>query len=85
MRKVQTPWSCLDGVVSRVFSFLAIIVGAVMIAVEKRLVAILMILCANFGAILGGAYVAVFMILVLIGGVLALFEKPKSDPATDSS
>lgn len=57
------------------FSFLTIVLGAVMLAVESKFVAILMILCAIGGAILGGTFVAVFMALALVGGVLALFAR----------
>ncbi len=59
------------------FSFLTIVLGAVTLAVERRIVAVLLILCAVGGAILGGTFVAVFMVLVLVGGVLALFDKTK--------
>lgn len=45
--------------------------------------AILMILCAIGGAILGGTLVANFMVLGLIGGILALFDKPTPKPAND--
>ena len=59
------------------FSFLTIVLGAVMLAVDRKIVAVLMILCAIGGAILGGTFVALFMALVLVGGVLALFHKSK--------
>ncbi len=63
------------------FSFLTIVLGALMLAVQGRFVAVLMILCSIGGAILGGTFVAVFMILALIGGLLALFDKKSKPPA----
>lgn len=65
------------GGVGALFSFLAIVLGAIMLAVERRLVAVLTILCAIGGAVLSGNAVATFMILALIGGVLALFDRKK--------
>ena len=68
----------MRGLGGALFSLLAIALGAaVLLAVETRLVAVLMILCAVGGAVLGGNAVATFMIPVLIGGVLALFDKKK--------
>ena len=66
------------------FSFLTIVLGAIMLAVEGRIAAVLMILCALAGAILGGTFVAVFMVLVFIGGVLGLFEKKAKQGKEDS-
>ena len=63
------------------FSFLAIVLGAVMLAVDRRIVPILTILCAIGGAILGGTIVAVFMVPVFVGGVLALFGGKKQGTA----
>lgn len=64
------------------FSFLAIVLGAVMLSVKHRIVAILTILCAIGGAILGGTLVALFMVPVFIGGVLAMFDKKDTTPST---
>ena len=63
-------------------SFLTIVLGALCMTVEKRFIAILLIVCALAGAILGGTFVAVFMALALIGGVLALFGKGKEKEVT---
>ncbi len=62
------------------FSFLTIVFGAVCLTVEERFVAILLTVCALAGTILGGTFVAVFMALALIGGLLAVFEKSKPKP-----
>ena len=63
-----------------VFSFLAIVLGAVAMGAKGRTPGVLLILCAVGGAILGGTFVAVFMALVLIGGILALFgAKPSAE------
>lgn len=63
-----------------VFSFLIIVLGAVMIGSKTSRVGVLMMLCALFGALFGGTLVAVFMVLAFVGGLLALFEK-KEVPA----
>ena len=64
------------------FSVLTIVLGAVCLTVEKRFVAILLILCALVGAFMGGTIVAVFMALALIGGIQAAFEKDKKKQET---
>lgn len=55
------------------FSFLTIVLGAVAMGAKSRMPGVLLILCAIAGAILGGTFVAIFMALALIGGILALF------------
>lgn len=55
-----------------VFSFAAIVLGAVALGAKGRLPGILLIICAVLGAVLGGTLVAVFMVLALVGGVLAV-------------
>ncbi|ANH73635.1 hypothetical protein ACS15_2221 [Ralstonia insidiosa] len=54
-----------------VFSFLAIVFGAVVFAKPKG-AGIGLVIVSILGAILGGTLVAVFMVLALIGGVLAI-------------
>ncbi|MGB3044209.1 MAG: hypothetical protein WBB98_13580 [Xanthobacteraceae bacterium] len=56
-----------------IFSFLCIVLGAVAMGSQSRVPGVLLILCAIAGAVLGGTFVAVFMVLALIGGILALF------------
>ena len=53
------------------FSFLVIIFGAVAIGARSKTPGFLLILCSVAGALLGGTLVAVFMVLALIGGILA--------------
>ncbi|WP_346357995.1 hypothetical protein [Bosea sp. (in: a-proteobacteria)] len=57
------------------FSFLTIVLGAICMNAASRVPGVLLIICAIAGAILGGTIVAIFMVLALIGGVLALFGK----------
>jgi hypothetical protein len=57
------------------FSFLTIVLGAVCMNAASRWPGVLLIICAIAGAILGGTIVAIFMVLALVGGVLALFGK----------
>jgi hypothetical protein len=59
------------------FSFLCIIFGAVAMGSESRMPGALLTLCAIAGAILGGTFVAVFMVLALVGGVLATMGAKK--------
>ncbi|GAB6171973.1 DUF4064 domain-containing protein [Paradesulfitobacterium aromaticivorans] len=54
------------------FSFLVIIFGAVAIGAKGKVPGILLIISAILGAILRGTLVAIFMVLALIGGILAL-------------
>lgn len=71
------------------FSFLVIVFGAVSLGTRSALPGILLVLCAICGVVLGGTFVAVFMGLALIGGILTLCGgKSKSDggaPATSST
>jgi len=53
------------------FSFLCIIFGAVALGSPGKFPGALLTLCAIAGAILGGTFVAVFMVLALVGGILA--------------
>lgn len=54
------------------FSFTTIILGAVAIGSENKKVGIFLIISSVLGAILGGTLVAIFMVLSLIGGILAV-------------
>ncbi len=45
--------------------------------VPKRLPALLLIICAATAAFISGGQIAIFMSMVLVGGILALFPKPK--------
>lgn len=53
------------------FSFLVITFGAIALGAKTKLPGTLLILSSIGGVILGGALVAVFMVLSLIGGILA--------------
>ncbi len=55
-----------------VFSFLTIVLGAVTIGAKGRIPGVLLIVCAVAGAILGKTFVAIFMGLAAIGGILAV-------------
>jgi len=57
------------------FSFLTIVLGAICMNATTRWPGVLLILCAVAGAVLGGTLVAIFMVLALVGGILALFGK----------
>ncbi len=56
-----------------IFSFLTIILAAVTMGAKGRIPGILLIVCSIAGAILGGTFVAVCMVLAFVGGILALF------------
>ncbi len=59
------------------FSFLIIILGAVAIGAKSRIVGILLIASSILGGILGGTFVAVFMAMALVGGILATIGTKK--------
>lgn len=68
------------------FSSLIIIFSSVAIGLKKRWPGIAMALSSLFGAVFGGPFVAILMVLSLIGGVLVFFGAPKrvsSDVASD--
>lgn len=56
------------------FSFLVIVFAAVAISAKGKIPGALLIISSVFGALLGGTLVAVFMVLALIGGILATSE-----------
>lgn len=59
------------------FSFLTIVLGAVAIGAKGRIPGVLIVVCAIAGAILGGTFVAIFMALAGIGGLLAAIAAPE--------
>lgn len=63
------------------FSFLVIVFGAVAFARPKG-AGLGLVICSIGGAILGGTFVAVAMVLSLIGGVLCLLEKSQPQAAS---
>lgn len=67
-----------------VFSFITIVLGAVAMGAKKRVVSVLLMISSIVGMILGGTLVAIFMILALIGGILAFFGV-KREAAENSS
>ena len=54
------------------FAFLTIVLGAVSIGAKGRIPGVLLIVCSIAGAILGGTFVAIFMGLAALGGILAV-------------
>lgn len=54
------------------FSFLTIIFAAISMGAKGKIPGTLLVVCAVAGAVLGGTFVAVAMVLALIGGVLAI-------------
>jgi hypothetical protein len=59
------------------FSFLTIIFGAIAMNAKSKVPGISLIICAIAGSILGGTFVAIFMVLALIGGILTVIGKKK--------
>lgn len=55
-------------------SFLTIVLGAITIGTRARIIGILLCVTAIGGAIGGGTLVAIFMVLALIGGLLATID-----------
>jgi len=62
------------------FSFATIVLGAISIGATSKTPGVLLIICALCGAVLGGTFVAVFMGLALVGGILALFGGESEPP-----
>ena len=60
------------------FSFLTIVFGALAMSASSRIPGSLLIITSILGAILGGTFVAIFMALALIGGVLAVIGTKKA-------
>lgn len=65
-----------------IFSFLVIVLGAIAMGATTKTPGVLLIIASIFGAVLGGTLVAIFMVLSLIGGILALFGNPKKPIST---
>jgi hypothetical protein len=54
-----------------IFSFLVITFGAVALGAKSRIPGVLLIVSSISGVVFGGTLVAIFMVLSLIGGILA--------------
>jgi hypothetical protein len=67
------------------FSFAVIILGAVAIGAKNRVPGVLLIVCSLLGAVLGGTLVALFMVLALAGGILAVVGTKKLVAAVPSA
>lgn len=63
------------------FSFLVIILGAIAMGANSRIPGFLLIVSSLAGAVLGGTFVAVCLVLALIGGILATFGVKKAPTA----
>ena len=61
------------------FSFLTIVLGAVSLGVDSKKVGIALIASSLLGAVLGGLFVAVFMTLALLGGILVVIGAGKKN------
>lgn len=68
----------LFGVMGLAFAFLTIIVSAICMGAKSKIPGLLLIVTSIAGAITGGTFVAVCMVLPLVGGILALFGVKKS-------
>jgi hypothetical protein len=55
-----------------IFSFIVIVMGAICIGTRGKAPSIILIIASVCGIVLGGTFVAVFMVLSLIAGVLVL-------------
>lgn len=68
------------------FSFLTIVFGAVALGVNSKKTGVALIITAILGMILGGAFVAVFMLLALLGGILVVIGAgAKANPQSTQS
>ena len=56
-------------------SFLTIVFGAIAIGAKGRAPGVLVIVCAIGGAIVGGGFVAIFMLIAAVGGILVLMKR----------
>jgi hypothetical protein len=65
------------------FSFLAIVLGAVAMGAKSKVPGALLMVSSVAGVVLGGTFVAIFMILAFIGGLLATIgtKKPVAVPS----
>lgn len=72
------------GVMGLVFAFITIIVSVICMNAKGKFPGLLLIVTSIAGAITGGTFVAVCMVLPLVGGILALFGTKKSgEPKTE--
>ncbi len=60
------------------FSFLTIVLAAISMGAKSRTPGVFLILTSLLGAVLGGTFVAIFMSLAFIGGILAIIGVNKS-------
>ncbi len=60
------------------FSILVIVLGAVATSAKSKTSGALLTLAAITGAILGGTFVAIFMLLAVAGGILAMIGTRKA-------
>ena len=67
------------------FSFLTIVLGAITMGARGRTPGVLLIVCAGAGAILGGTFVAVFMALAGIGGILGSIPGKRTEETRGES
>lgn len=76
------------GVGGLIFSFITIVLGAMCFGAKTKKVGIAIIITSILGALLGGTFVAIFMVLALMGGIFAVIgagNKPASAPAPTST
>lgn len=59
------------------FAMATFMLSVIYLIVPKRFPAFLLIVCAGTTAFLGGGHIALYMSMALVGGILALFPKPK--------
>jgi hypothetical protein len=59
------------GAMGLLFSFLTIIFAAIAMNAKSKIPGLILIVCAIIGAVTGGTFVAVCMVLTLAGGILA--------------
>ncbi len=59
------------------FTMATCVFAVICLIVERRLPAVLLIVCAATGAVVGVPLVKVFMVVALVGGVLAIFSSPR--------
>jgi|TARA_B110000008_G_C16608705_1_gene419558 hypothetical protein len=70
------------GAMGLLFSFLTIIFAAIAMNAKSKVPGLILIVCAIIGAVTGGTFVAVCMVLTLAGGILATIGAkpvPKSE------
>lgn len=60
-----------------VFSFATVVLGAIVLGSKSKVPGILLIVSSIAGVILGGTLVAIFMVLALLGGILAIIGTKK--------